>query len=166
MENSEGALIIHDAMYVGPDGQALGPWTCPFSEGVVPPNQFIERLLIQNFIAIPSPVFRRNAAVQSGGLNEALWFSADWDLWLRLGSDGPGTLHSRNLKCLPRPPRVTDSGTQSTTHEWEKQLTTVLANHPGRLADQRANSVDRWSALPWCRSWSIPPYPRLLAANP
>src|SRR5271165_1875000 len=75
MENNRGALIIHDAMYVGPDGQRLGPWTCPLSEGDVPANQFIERLLVQNFIAIPSPVFRRNAVIHSGGLNEALWFS-------------------------------------------------------------------------------------------
>jgi len=45
MESHQGPLIIHNAMYVGPDGQELGPWTCPFPKtGAIPSNQFIERL--------------------------------------------------------------------------------------------------------------------------
>jgi len=100
MEQAEGALVLHNAMFVGPDAQPLGPWTCPLSEGVVPPNLFLERLLIQNFIAIPSPVFRRSAAIDSGGLDEALWFSADWDLWLRLGALGPVRFIAETLSAF------------------------------------------------------------------
>ena len=96
MESHQGALIIHDAMYVGPDGQATWAVDLPISEtGDIPSNQFIERLLVQNFIAIPSPVFRRSAVIDSGGLDEALWFSADWDLWLRLGALGPVALSTK-----------------------------------------------------------------------
>ena len=112
MESAEDALVLHNAIFVGPDGRELGPWTCPLPEGDVPQERFIERLLIQNFIAIPSPVFRRNAAIGSGGLDEGLWFSADWDLWLATGSAGPGAFHRRNLECLPRPPRVANCSSQ------------------------------------------------------
>ena len=46
MERAEGALVLHNAMFVGPRGSACGPWTCPLPEGLVPPELFIERLLV------------------------------------------------------------------------------------------------------------------------
>jgi len=129
MERAEGALIIHNAIYIGPNGQGLGPWTCPFSQGDVPPNQFIERLLVQNFIAIPSPVFRRNTVIHSGGLNEALWFSADWDLWLRLGALGPVRFIAETLSAFRVHPASQTAARKLQPNEWEQQLTTVLAHH-------------------------------------
>jgi glycosyltransferase involved in cell wall biosynthesis len=129
MESTKRVLIIHDAMYVGPDGQGLGPWTCPFPEGVVPPNLFIERLLVQNFIAIPSPVFRRSAVIDSGGLDEALWFSADWDLWLRLGAMGPVRFIAETLSAFRIHPASQTAARKLLPNEWEQQLTTVLARH-------------------------------------
>ena len=130
MESHQGALIIHNAMYVGPDGQELGPWTCPFSEdGAIPPNQFIEHLLVQNFIAIPSPVFRRDAVIDSGGLDEALWFSADWDLWLRLGASGPVRFIAETLSAFRVHPASQTAARKLQPNEWDQQLTTVLAHH-------------------------------------
>jgi GT2 family glycosyltransferase len=129
MESAEGALIIHNAMYVGPDGRGLGPWTCPFSEGAVPSDLFIERLLIQNFIAIPSPVFRRSAVMDSGGLYEALWFSADWDLWLRLGALGPVRFIAETLSAFRIHPASQTAARKLLPNEWQQQLTTVLARH-------------------------------------
>ena len=129
MASTKGVLIIHDAMYVGPDGQELGPWTCPLSEGVVPPTLFIERLLVQNFIAVPSPVFRRSAVVDSGGLDDALWFSADWDLWLRLGAMGPVRFLAERLSAFRIHPASQTAARKLLPNEWEQQLTTVLTRH-------------------------------------
>jgi len=130
MESHQGPLIIHNTRYVGPDGRELGPWTCPFSEsGDIPSNQFIERLLVQNFIAIPSPVFRRAAVVDSGGLDEALWFSADWDLWLRLGALGPVRFLGETLSGFRVHPASQTAARKLQPNEWEDQLTTVLDRH-------------------------------------
>jgi hypothetical protein len=129
MENSEGALIVHNALFVGPDGQRLGPWTCPFPDGAVPPDQFIERLLVQNFIAIPSPVFRRRLAVHSGGLDETLWYSADWDFWLRLGGLGPVRFIAETLSAFRVHPASQTAAREVLPNEWEQQLTTVLTRH-------------------------------------
>ncbi len=129
MESSDGALMLHNAMFVGPDGQELGPWTCPLPEGSVPPDLFIEHLLVQNFIAIPSPVFRRSAAADSGGLDEALWFSADWDLWLRLGAMGPVRFIGETLSAFRVHPASQTAARKVLPTEWEEQLTTVLARH-------------------------------------
>jgi glycosyltransferase involved in cell wall biosynthesis len=130
MKSHQGTLILHNAVYVGPDGQELGPWTCPFPKtGAIPSNQFIERLLVQNFIAIPSPVFRRDAVIDSGGLDEALWFSADWDLWLRLGASGPVRFIGETLSAFRVHPASQTAARKLQPNEWEQQLTTVLARH-------------------------------------
>jgi GT2 family glycosyltransferase len=129
MLDPQRALIIHNAMYVGPDGQGLGPWTCPFPEGAIPSSEFIERLLVQNFIAIPSPVFRRDAVIQSGGLDEALWFSADWDLWLRLGARGSVQFIDETLSAFRVHPASQTAARRLGPNEWEQQLTTVLERH-------------------------------------
>ena len=129
MESAQGALIVHNAIYIGPDGQELGPWSCPFAEGRIPSNEFIERLLVQNFIAIPSPVFRRDAVIQSGGLDEALWFSADWDLWLRLGALGPVAFVGETLSAFRVHPASQTAARTLQPEEWEEQLTTVLGRH-------------------------------------
>lgn len=129
MERAEGALVLHNAMFMGPDGQKLGPWTCPLSEGVVPSDRFIERLLIQNFIAISSPVFRRSPAIASGGLDEALWFSADWDLWLRLGAMGPVRFLAETLSAFRLHPGSQTAARKVQANEWQDQLTTVLERH-------------------------------------
>lgn len=129
MEHAEGALVLHNAQFIGPGGQTLGPWTCPLPQGVVPSSLFIERLLIQNFIAIPSPVFRRTVAVDSGGLDEALWFTADWDLWLRLGAIGPVSFVAETLCSFRVHPASQTVARKLQPNEWEQQLTTVLARH-------------------------------------
>jgi glycosyltransferase involved in cell wall biosynthesis len=129
MLDPQRVLVIHNAMYVGPDGQGLGPWTCPFAQGAIPSNNFIERLLVQNFIAIPSPIFRRDAVIQSGGLDEALWFSADWDLWLRLGARGSVQFIDETLSAFRVHPASQTAARKLRPSEWEQQLTTVLERH-------------------------------------
>ena len=129
MENAKGALVVHDAMFVGPDGQELGPWTCPFSDGTILPDRFTERLLVQNFIAIPSPVFRRSIAISSGGLDESLWYSADWDFWLRLGALGPVRFIAEKLSAFRVHPASQTAAREVLPNEWEQQLKTVLDRH-------------------------------------
>lgn len=145
MERHQGPLIIHNAMYVGPDGRDLGPWTCPFSQGgAIPSNEFIERLLIQNFIAIPSPVFRRAAVIDSGGLDEALWFSADWDLWLRLGALDPVCFIAETLSAFRVHPASQTAARKLQPKEWEDQLTTVFSRHMEKwpVDDELRTSVE------------------------
>jgi hypothetical protein len=129
MEGAQGSLILHNAKFIGPDGKGHGVWSCPLKEGMVPSHRFIERLLVQNFIAIPSPVFRRSVALGSGGLDEALWFSADWDLWLRLGGLGPVRFIAETLSAFRIHPASQTAARKLLPGEWEAQLITVLARH-------------------------------------
>lgn len=145
LQDAKGTLVLHNALFVGPNDEVLGPWTCPLHEGDVPPCHLIERLLIQNFIAICSPLFLRRAALESGGLDEALWFAADWDLWLRLGSTGPVRFVSETLSAFRVHPRSQTAARQLMPGEWDRQLGTVLARHLPRLsgAPQHSRFVKR-----------------------
>jgi len=129
IERAEGALVLHNAMFVGPHGERLGPWTCPLPEGLVPPELFVERLLIQNFIAIPSPVFRRSAALASGGLDRTLWYSADWDFWLRLGALGPVRFVAETLSAFRIHPASQTMAHRTVPGEWQQQLLRVFDCH-------------------------------------
>lgn len=82
------ALSIAPSLFADPDGDIVGHWNLPFQPGLVATNDFISTLLVQSSIAIPSPVARRDAWLAAGGLDDDLWFSADWDIYLKLAAQG------------------------------------------------------------------------------
>jgi SAM-dependent methyltransferase len=125
----EGALLFHPAEFVGPDGAALGRWSCPVAPGRVSPDELVERLLVQNFIAIPAPVFRRAAALEGGGLDPSLWFTADWDLWLRLAARGPALVLGEPLAAFRVHPEAQTLARPARQEEMRRQLATVLDRH-------------------------------------
>jgi glycosyltransferase involved in cell wall biosynthesis len=129
MDRGQSVLILHNAIFIGPNGQELGPWKCPFADGVIPSNQFTERLLVQNFIAIHSPIFRRSVVIDSAGMDETLWFSADWDLWLRLGALGPVRFIDQPLGAFRVHPESQTAARKLQPNEWKQQLSTVLTRH-------------------------------------
>jgi glycosyltransferase involved in cell wall biosynthesis len=80
-------LLAHPVLFVDRTGRRVGRWRCPLPRGrALPPDVVLERLLVQNFFSLPGTVFPREVALEGGGLDERLWYTADWDLWLRLAS--------------------------------------------------------------------------------
>ena len=77
------------------NGRTLGTWRCPLPfECELPRELIMDRLVVQNFIGAPAPVFRKDAWEASGGLDESLWYTADWDLWLKLAAGGSVRYHN------------------------------------------------------------------------
>ena len=83
-----GVMSVAPSRFVGPAGQDLGLWGLPFAPGVHAGADFARTLLVQNTIAIPSPLIAREAWAACGGLADALWYTADWDLYLKLARAG------------------------------------------------------------------------------
>jgi len=139
-------LVLHHAQFMGPGGERLGRWRCPLPPGALPPARLLERLLVQNFIAIPAPTFRRDLALASGGLDEALWYAADWDLWLRLAAAAPARLVDAALAGFRIHPQSQTLARASAHVEMAAQLAAVLARHapaglPGGLRRAAEYSV-------------------------
>ena len=95
----DAVMAIAPSRFIGEAGQALGRWGLPFAPGHHAGRDFAQTLLVQNSIAIPSPVFARQAWQACGGLDDALWYTADWDLYLKLGQLG-------DVLCGRRRPRL------------------------------------------------------------
>jgi len=81
-------FFIAASRFIDSKGRDVGAWRPPLPAlpQKISRTEVVEKLLIQNFIAIPSPVFKRIAAIQVGMMDEALWYTADWDFWLKLAS--------------------------------------------------------------------------------
>ncbi len=89
-DNPAASLWAHPALYIDDADRKLGRIGPPFGARprLVPGEEAVRTLLVQNTIPLPGAVFRRDAALAEGGLREELWYTADWDLWLRLAAQG------------------------------------------------------------------------------
>lgn len=135
-------LFIHPALFVGPHGERLGHWSCPFParEALLASELVLERLLVQNFIASPAPMFDRAAALESGGFDPDLWFTGDWDLWLRLAAKGPVGFSPEPLAGFRIHASSLTVSRRRTTDELRLSMTSVLGRH---LAALRASGERR-----------------------
>ena len=88
------ALHLAPSAVIDRESRRLGVWRCPLPTNAALESSLVtERLLVQNFVSAPAPVFRKDAWLACGGLDEALWYTADWDIWLKLASRGPVCYH-------------------------------------------------------------------------
>lgn len=92
-------FFLSSAKFINTKGNSIGLWKCPLPSfpTIIKPNIMIEKLLIQNFISIPTPIFRREAALLVGGLDESLWYTADWDLWLKIAAKSESMYYPKPL---------------------------------------------------------------------
>jgi glycosyltransferase involved in cell wall biosynthesis len=138
----EAALHLATSAIIDGAGRQLGLWRCPFKdEGEIEPALFVERLLVQNFIAAPAPVYRKDAWLACGGLDEDLWYTGDWDVWLKLAAQGPVHHHAQVTTAFRiHASSLTVTGSRNIA-EFERQMRVVLERHLPRLA-----AVDRSTA--------------------
>ena len=136
VEQDPGTVLhLAPAAIIDTSGRRIGTWKSPLpSSGPISPDLLTARLLVQNFIAVPAPVFRKAAWVTTGGLDEALWYTADWDFWLKLIGQGSTRYHSEVTTGF----RVHD-GSQTMTGSrnlvlFLEQMERVLARHLPRLS--------------------------------
>jgi glycosyltransferase involved in cell wall biosynthesis len=129
------SLHLASSVLVDREGRELGCWRCPLPPNEILPSALVtERLLIQNFVAAPAPVFRRDAWLRCGGLDERLWYAADWDIWLKLANAGQVVYHDApTIGFRIHRDALTVTGSQDAT-EFELQMLTVLNRHLGKAA--------------------------------
>jgi hypothetical protein len=130
----EAALHLAPTLIIDRHGKRLGRWTCPLPAGEPLGSDFVlERLLVQNFVSVPAPVFRRASWLACGGMDEGLWYTPDWDIWAKLASAGPVVYHDEATTAF----RVHGSSlTVTGSHdagEFRSQMEIVLKRHLGRL---------------------------------
>lgn len=95
-------MILHPSMFIDMNGKRLGIWRCPFGrkQRAIESAEILDKLIVQNFISMPAPLISRKALEKNGGLDEELWFTADWKLWLGLARLGKWIYHPVPLTCF------------------------------------------------------------------
>jgi len=143
-EDPTAALQIGPCAIIDARGRHLGTWRCPLpSHRELSPAFVTERLLVQNFIAAPAPVFRKDAWIACGGVDETLWYTADWDVWLKLAALGP--THYRDLVTVGlriHPGSLTVTGSLDAA-DFRGQMDTVLARHLAQVAPASRRGIER-----------------------
>jgi glycosyltransferase involved in cell wall biosynthesis len=138
----EAPLHLAPSAIIDRRGRRLGVWRCPLPTNVELRSSLVtERLLVQNFVAAPAPVFRKDAWLACGGLDEALWYTADWDIWLKLAASGPVYYHdSITTGFRIHGGSLTMTGSRDVA-DFANQMRIVLERHISKL-DSGSNGVE------------------------
>jgi glycosyltransferase involved in cell wall biosynthesis len=140
---SDAVMLLHPCYIIDATARRLGLWRCPLpaGESPVPEHTLIERLLVQNFVGIPAPTIRRDAFLSVGGLDNALWYTADWDLYLKLAAIGSVYYHSSPLACFRvHKGSLTVSGSRNST-DFRNQHQIIVDRHADKLSPQAKATI-------------------------
>jgi hypothetical protein len=142
------AMVLHPSLFIDAEGNALGQWRCPLDgePRVYSSAELLEQLLVQSFIACPAPTFRREAALAVGGIEKKLWYTGDWDFYLKLAKTGPAVYLPQVLSAF----RIHGSSLTVTrsanVEDFQHQLATVLERHIGTIGDETLRNAVRRAA--------------------
>jgi glycosyltransferase involved in cell wall biosynthesis len=148
----EVAFFLHSSYYLDTNGDSLGLWRCPLPSypNVTTSKAMIEKLLIQNFVSIPAPIFKRDIALRVDGLDERLWYSADWDFWLKIANYSDVIYYPKPLSGFRIHPESQTIVRSSYLQDFRRQLDIVYEKHLAswdvpEFKKRRINKIARFS---------------------
>ena len=124
-------MLLHPSCFIDAHGKQVGLWRCPLpgNDDGLEPGFVVARLLVQNFISMPAPLFSRAAALHIGGLDEDLWYTADWDFWLKLAAVGKTIYVPRALSAFRIHPHSQTAQRSAYVDDVRRQMVVVLEKH-------------------------------------
>jgi glycosyltransferase involved in cell wall biosynthesis len=149
IQHAEARLWVHAADYIDADDRIIGRAAPPFGREptLVDSETAVARLIVQNTIALPAAMFRRDDALAGGGLDEDLWYTADWDLWLRLARLGPVSWTPRVLSAFRlHKASLTMTGSRDSA-EFRRQLSIPVDRHLSALSPNQAKASEPLARL-------------------
>lgn len=100
-QNPAATMLLFPSRFIDRTGRDLGRWTLPLSaDRAWGGASLIECLLVQNFVAICAPVIARADWAAVGGLDEDLWYTPDWDLYIKLAGKGDAVVSDRETTAF------------------------------------------------------------------
>lgn len=140
----EAVLHLAPSRLIDRHGRTVGRWTCPLPpERQFDPQFILQRLLVQNFVSVPAPVFLRAAWLDCGGMDEQLWYTPDWDIWLKLSKAGPAVYHDEMTTAFRlHGSSLTMNGSRD-ARDFRTQMETVLDRHLGEIEPRSRTRIER-----------------------
>ncbi len=129
----DATLVLHSCWFIDAVGRRLGQLRPHLRCG-----RIARQLVVHSGIPSPVPTFRREAALRVDGLDERLWYTGDWDLWIRLAASGKTVVVPQAL-AANRLHRAQQTWRRSGEHaEFRRQHELVIAKHRALLDDGTA----------------------------
>jgi glycosyltransferase involved in cell wall biosynthesis len=143
------SLWVHAADYVDAEDRIIGRAAPPFGPKAVQIDSetALARLIVQNTVPLPAAMFRCADALQGGGLDESLWYTADWDLWLRLAKLGPLCWRPETLAAFRiHASSLTITGSRDDA-DFRRQLAIPVDRHLAALPAAQARAMEPLARL-------------------
>jgi glycosyltransferase involved in cell wall biosynthesis len=143
-EHPQAHLWVHGADYIDADDRIIGRAAPPFGRKtmLIDGETALTRLIVQNTIPLPAAMFRRDDALQGGGLDEDLWYTADWDLWLRLAQLGSVSWTPEPLAAFRiHRASLTVTGSRNDA-DFRRQLSIPVDRHLTALSSGQAKAME------------------------
>ncbi|MEO8562918.1 MAG: glycosyltransferase [bacterium] len=144
------ALVLNPSLVIDEDGRTVGRWRCPLQPEptLYSADALLEHLIVQNFVAVPAPIFRRDAALAVGGIDGDLWYTGDWDFYLKLARTGITLYLDEMLTCFRIHGASLTMEGSANLEAFRAQLETVLDRHaPAIESAERRKAVRRVGAV-------------------
>jgi len=154
----DAALWLHAADYMDSANRVIGQHGPPLGARArqVTTGELLSCLMVQNTIALPAAAFSVLAAREVGGLDETLWYTADWDFWIALAGRGKTAWNpQRAVAFRLHPISQTISGSRN-LEDFAAQLEAPLQRHADAFAGdigtrvlsmaRASNAVNIWMA--------------------
>lgn len=127
----EATLVVHPVQYVDAQGRSVGVLRCPLPSDRwdLSPEFVITRLLVQNFICLPAVLFERKTGLAVGGMDERLWYTGDWDFYLKLVAAGKLLYLKDALAAYRLHPESATMRLGREPEEFRWQMESVLDRH-------------------------------------
>ena len=124
-------MLFHPSWYIDDLGVRRGVWRCPLGRKTakLDANMIRRRLLVQNFMAASAVVFRRETIEQIGPADDNLWYTGDWDFWLKLLGLGDPVYYPNPLSSFRVHNRSQTNNRLSQIGELQRQYEIMLARH-------------------------------------
>lgn len=165
----EAVMTVAPARFASPEGKLLGRWGLPFRPGRVDGQQFGAALLVQNTVAVNGVALRRDVFLKAGGFDEALWYTADWDLYLKMARIGAVDVRPEVTTAYRVHGNAQTVTASRDISEFRRQLDEVIDRHllafttPRSAVDQRVRaSVEVNCTLALAASGKLATMPRTL----
>jgi Glycosyl transferase family 2 len=143
----DAGFLIHAVRFIDPASRVLGEWHAPLQPGrLLRSLEVVEHLLVQNFISCPAPVLRKDLV--GAGIDPSLWYTGDWDLYLRVALATPSVYVDEALADFRLHTRSLTMQRSSSSVDFRSQLDQVLERYGGavpRTRRQRLLRLGRFS---------------------
>ena len=136
-------VFLNPSYFIDARGRQVGWWRCPLpANRPLEPARWFRALCVQNYIAIPAPIVRRDLLESVGALDESLTYTADWKLWLELASRSGAVRANRATTCFRVHAQSQTSGAVRNLAAYRQQQERVLTAYQPALA--RLPGAGRW----------------------